>query len=119
MKVRRKDGVPIIAVDEDLDAANVTEFQRLAAEALGPDTLSLVVDLSGASYVDSAGIDALLRLNERLDRRRARLILVVPESSRLHRLFALVGMPEAIAIHPSTDGALAMPPSRERSCRDR
>jgi anti-sigma B factor antagonist len=106
MKIRHHDGVPIITVDEDLDAANAPELQRLAAAALGPDALSLVIDLSGARYVDSAGIDVLLRLRDRLDRRRAELILVIPEASQLHRLFAMVGMPEATAIHPSTEDAL-------------
>lgn len=115
MEIRHHEGTPIVAVEEDIDAANVAEVQHLAAQALGPDALSLVIDLSGARYVDSAGIDTLLRLSDRLERRRARLILVVPDSSQLHRLFAIVGMPEAVAIHPSVEDALAALPSRDRS----
>lgn len=118
MEIRQGDGIPIVEVGEDLDAANAGEVQRLVAKALGPEALSLVVDLSGSRYVDSAGIDILLRLSERLERRRARLLLVIPESSRLHRLFAMVGMPEAIAIQPTVDDALAAVRSRERACKE-
>ncbi|HET9162989.1 MAG TPA: STAS domain-containing protein [Solirubrobacterales bacterium] len=109
------DGVPIARLNEDLDAANVAAVQRRLAEALGPDALSLVVDLSRTRYVDSAGIDMLLRLSDRLDRRRATLVLVVPESSQLMRLFAIVGLPEAISIHPTLDDALAGQRSRRPS----
>lgn len=117
MEIRRGEGIPILGVGEDLDAANAAEVQRLAAKALGPDALSLIVDLSGARYVDSAGIDTLLRLGDRLERRRAKLILVIPESSQLQRLFAMVGMAEAIAVHPSIEGALATLRSGDRSGR--
>lgn len=117
MQIRQSGGIPVVIVDEDLDAANAGAVQHVAAEALGPDALSVIFDLSGAGYVDSAGIDALLRLSDRLARRRARLILVIPESSQLQRLFAIVGMPEAIAVHPSIDDARAALRARERSCR--
>lgn len=118
MKIRQDEGIPIVSVGEDLDAANAAEVQHLAAKALGPDALSLVVDLSGARYVDSAGIDTLLRLSDRLERRRAKLALVIPEASQLHRLFGIVAMPEAIAVHPSIEDALSALRSLDRSCRE-
>ena len=107
LDIEQIDGVPIARLNEDLDAANAAAVQRKLAEALGPDTLSLVIDLSGTRYLDSAGIDMLLRLGDRLDHRRAKLILVIPESSPLNRLVAIVGLPEALAIRPSVDEALA------------
>lgn len=115
LEIEQIDGVPIAHLKEDLDAANTAAVQRQLAEALEPDALSLVLDLSQTRYVDSAGIDMLLRLSDRLDHRRAQLILVIPESSQLKRLFAIVGLPEAIAIHPSLDDALAGQRSREPS----
>lgn len=105
-KIERIDGVPIAHACEDIDAANVRSIQQQLAHALGPDASTIVIDLSGARYVDSAGIDMLLRLGERLDHRRAKLILVIPDSSQLKRLAAIVGLPEAIAIRPSLPEAL-------------
>jgi anti-sigma B factor antagonist len=115
LDVEQLGGVPVVRINEDIDAANAASTQQQLAEALGPDALRLVIDLSATRYVDSAGIDMLLRLSDRLDRRRVRLILVIPETSHLNRLAAIVGLPEAIAIHPSLSAALqeAGPVDRE------
>jgi anti-anti-sigma factor len=106
LDLERIDGVPIVHVNEDIDAANVTTIQQQLANALGPDASRLVIDLSETRYLDSAGIDMLLRLSDRLDNRRAKLILVIPDTSQLKRLVSIVGLPDAIAIHPTLAGAL-------------
>lgn len=106
LDVEQIDGVPIVRVSEDIDAANAATVQQRLADALGPHALSLIVDLSDTRYIDSAGIDMLLRLGGRLDRRRAKLILVMPDTSPLKRLVTIVGMPEAIAIHSGLPEAL-------------
>jgi anti-anti-sigma factor len=115
LDVERIDGVPVVHVKEDIDAANVAATQEALADALGPDALSLVVDLSETRYVDSAGIDMLLRLGERLDQSRARLIVVIPEDSQLRRLVKIVGLPQAIAIRGDVAEALqdAASPKRQ------
>jgi anti-anti-sigma factor len=106
LNIEQIDGVPVAHVKEDIDAANAAAIHQHLAEALGPDALSLIVDLSDTGYVDSAGLDMLLRLSDRLDHRRARLILVIPDTSQLKRLVMLVGLPEAITIRPSLTTAL-------------
>jgi anti-anti-sigma factor len=65
-----------------------------------------VVDLSDTRYLDSAGIDMLLRLSERLEHRRAELILVIPGGSQLRRLATIVGLSRTITIHSSRADAL-------------
>ena len=104
--IEKIDGVPIAHIDGDIDAANAAATQLQLADALDSDALSLVVDLSDTRYLDSAGIDMLLRLADRLDRRRAKLILVIPDASQLMRLATLVGLPGAAAIRPSLQSAL-------------
>jgi anti-sigma B factor antagonist len=107
LDLERIDGVPIAHVREDIDAANSAVVHQQLADALGPEASSLVVDLSETRYLDSAGIDMLLRLSDRLDHRRAELILVIPDASQLKRLATIVGLPDAIAIHPTLAAALA------------
>lgn len=104
--VERIDGVRIAHIDGDIDAANAPATQQRLADTLDSDALSLVVDLSATRYVDSAGIDMLLRLSDRLDRRRAKLILIIPDASQLKRLATIVGLPQAVAIRPSLQSAL-------------
>lgn len=106
MDIEKVDGVPIARVHEDIDAASVTAIRQQLADALGPDALGLVIDLSEVRYLDSAGIDMLLRLGDRLDQRRAYLSLVIPDDSQLKRLADLVGLPKAVAVHPSLPAAL-------------
>jgi anti-sigma B factor antagonist len=106
LDIERIDGVPIAHAREDIDAANVAIVYQQLADALSPDVVRLIVDLSDIRYLDSAGIDMLLRLSDRLDHRRARLILVIPQTSQLKRLVTIVGLPDAIAIYPSLREAL-------------
>jgi anti-anti-sigma factor len=105
LDLERIDGVPIARVDEDIDAASATVVRHQLDDALDPNASSLIIDLSEASYIDSAGIDMLFRLGDRLDHRRARLILVIPDTSQLKRLVAIVGLPEAIAVQPTLGAA--------------
>jgi anti-sigma B factor antagonist len=106
LDLERIDGVPIAHIREDIDAANATIIQQQLADALGPVASSLVIDLSEIRYLDSAGIDMLLRLSLRLDDRRAKLILVIPDTSQLKRLAWIVGLPDAIATYPALSAAL-------------
>ncbi|MGH9920670.1 MAG: STAS domain-containing protein [Nitrososphaerales archaeon] len=126
LDVDRIDGVPIAHVHEDIDAANAKTIQQQLADALSPDTPSLIIDLGDTRYLDSAGIDMLLRLSDRLDHRRTKLFLVIPDNSQLKRLATLVALPDAIAIHASLPEALqeathrppaqtAAPPATDRT----
>jgi anti-anti-sigma factor len=106
LEIERLDGVPVAHLTEDLDAANAAHVQRQLDGALDPDASNLVVDLSDTRYLDSAAIDMLLRLGDRLEHRRAKLILIIPESSQLMRLAVIVGLPDAIAVHRTLSAAL-------------
>jgi anti-anti-sigma factor len=104
--IEKIDGVPVAHISDDIDAANAMATQQQLADALDPDALSLVIDLSETRYVDSAGIDMLLRLGDRFDRRRVKLILVIPDASKLKRLATIVGLPDAIPTHSDLSAAL-------------
>jgi anti-sigma B factor antagonist len=106
LAIEKVDGVPIARVNDDIDAANVSSIQQQLADALDPDALCLVIDLSDIRYLDSAGIDMLLRLSDRLNQRRTKLFLVIPDDSQLKRLVKLVGLPDLVAVHPALPDAL-------------
>jgi anti-anti-sigma factor len=106
MEVEHIDGVPIAHVRQDIDAATVAGIQTQLDETLGPDAFSLIVDVTETGYIDSAGIDMLMRLGERLGQRRATLMLVIPADSQLSRLAALVGLDSALDVHRTVRGAL-------------
>jgi anti-anti-sigma factor len=91
----------------DIDASNASTIGDSLAACLGPDADSLVLDLTTIGYLDSAGLDMLFRVSERLRQRRATLRLVVPAGSQLARLAAIVGLPEAIPVHDTVEEALS------------
>jgi stage II sporulation protein AA (anti-sigma F factor antagonist) len=108
LAVERVDSVAVARPRGDIDASNADRLHDELAKCLdGGDAEDLVLDLGEVRYVDSAGIDMLFRLAERLRRRRARLLLAMPAGSPLLRLAEIVGLPRAVEIHPSVDEALA------------
>jgi anti-anti-sigma factor len=106
LDVEHFDGVPVARPREDIDAANAGHMREQLAACLTPEADGLVVDLSDTRYVDSAGIDMLFRLGERLGQRRATLALVIPADSQLQRLAQIVALPRAMPVHATLPQAL-------------
>lgn len=106
LELETRESVPVARARSDIDAANARRLGDELTECVGGGD-SLVLDLSDTRYVDSAGIDMLFRLGERLRQRRARLLLVIPPDSNLLRLAEIVGLPRTVAVHATVDDALA------------
>jgi anti-anti-sigma factor len=104
--VERRNGLSVAKPRGDIDVASAPQVRAELATCLTPDVDVLVLDLSATAYVDSAGLDMLFRLNERLRQRRARLLLVIPPGSHLARLVEIVALDRAVAIHKSVETAL-------------
>ena len=71
------------------------------------DALSLVIDLDGCRYLDSAAIEVVFDLARRLGRRRQELKLVLPPSSPLARVLMLTEVHSVAPVHETLDSALA------------
>jgi len=106
IEVERLDGIPVARPRGDIDAANASTVREQLAACLDVDTDKLVVDLGETRYVDSAGIDMLFRLGERLRQRRATLLLVIPGDSQLQRLATIVALPSALPVCETVAQAL-------------
>ena len=91
---------------EDIDTANARAVQDALAGCLDRDADRLILDLSAVRYVDSAGLDMLLRLSELLRHRRSELLVVIPRSSPLLRVAEIVDLPGAVPVYPTLDDAL-------------
>jgi anti-anti-sigma factor len=100
------DRIPVARPRGDVDAASARFVHEDLSDRLGPDADVLVVDLSATRYVDSAGVDMLFRLDDRLRQRRAALRLVVPTDSPLQRLLEIVGLRASVAVFDCLDDAI-------------
>jgi anti-anti-sigma factor len=101
--------IPIARPRGDIDAATADDLRERLAERMSNEVPGIVLDLSETRYVDSAGIDMLLRLSERLRQRRAELVLVIPPTSQLVRLADLVGLSRAMPVRASLEESLSVP----------
>lgn len=100
------DTADILSLVGDLDLASAPRFVSQAAEALRNGARRLLVELEGVSFVDSAGLAALLNVLRRATAQRAGMVLVgarpqvldVLAQTRLDREFAF-----APSIEEATD----------------
>lgn len=54
-------GVALVEVSGDVDLEHADELSTVALAAMTPDVSKIVVDLSGVSFLDSTGLNALIR----------------------------------------------------------
>jgi anti-anti-sigma factor len=109
------DGVPLVRVAADIDSANATKLRDQLIACVPHGARDLIVDLSATRYLDSAGIDMLFRLNQRLGQRRGCLRLVIPVESQLARLADIVALPSAMPVYPTVERAIEAAARASRS----
>jgi anti-anti-sigma factor len=98
--------VPVARVHGELDASNVAEMGDRLRAMLSNRSLGIVVDLSGTTYLDSAGINVLFALAEEMRGHQQRLGLVVGERSPIARVVSLTGLDRLIPVRPTRPEAL-------------
>lgn len=107
LQATRVDGVPVVRAPEEIDAANALRVGADVAACLVSGVFELVVDLSGTAFIDSAGLDMLFRLSERLRQRRVCMRVAIPANSQLARLADIVALSSGMPVHDSVADALA------------
>lgn len=106
VEVDALNGVAVARLRGELDAANTDAVERALAAAQEPAPRSLVVDLSEATFLDSAMIALLFKLARRLRARRERIALVSPPSSPIRGFLGLSGLSTVTEVADSVDDAL-------------
>jgi anti-sigma B factor antagonist len=99
--------VSIAAIEGEVDASNAGEVAGRLRTALTNRSTVLVVDLTGTTYIDSAGINMLYELTAELDHRQQRMRLVVPATSPIARMLTIAGLDAAVPLHETRAEALA------------
>jgi anti-anti-sigma factor len=102
----QRDDVSIAAIEGEIDASNVHEVGERLRALLTNHSTALVVDLTGTTYLDSAGINLLFELAGELSDRQQRLRLVVPASTPVLRMLAIAGLTATVPTHETRAAAL-------------
>jgi anti-anti-sigma factor len=99
-------GVYLVGVTGELDVSNVGALERAAYE-MSNEALGLVLDLSAATYIDSATIGLLFKLRAYLARRGQALRVVCTPGSSAQRVLELTGFDRELPPAEDRDGAIA------------
>jgi anti-sigma B factor antagonist len=99
--------VPVLAVHGDLDVGTAPRLCWRIDQARKRGIRALVLDLSQAEFCDSTGLRALAGAERELAAQRARMVVVVPASGPVARLFDVSGARELMETHETRGAALA------------
>lgn len=99
--------VKVVRFEGDIDLSNARDLEVELVNAVGNEALGLVVDLSDARHLDSAGVRLLFRLAARLGQRRQHLGVVVPESSAIRRVLLLTKFDTCAPLTTTVEEAVA------------
>lgn len=86
---RRSDGT-LISLGGELDYFEVPALERALAEAVSAGDVGSVVDLSGLTFIDCAGVRSLLTAQENASR-GGHLLTFVHPAGIVQKVFALTG----------------------------
>ena len=90
--VDRRDDVVIGTLTGEVDLSNAMELEGLITDAVPNTVRGVVLDLSGISYVDNAGVRLLLSLAGRL---------------RWRRVLSMVGVGSKVMLETTLDAAIS------------
>ncbi|MEK6326171.1 MAG: STAS domain-containing protein [Actinomycetota bacterium] len=87
----------------EVDLSNARSVKEKLLDAVPNTASGLVLDLSPTHHLDSSGVRVIFELAERLDNRRQKLELVVPDESNVRRVLQLTGVHRIVPMFSSVD----------------
>jgi anti-anti-sigma factor len=102
-----RDSNVIVRIEGDVDAANAAGVLDQVTRVLTNFVEGLVLDLSGTRHLDSAGIQMLLDLDERLRSRGQHLSVYVTREQPLRLTLTLFELERAFPLADSLEEAMA------------
>ncbi len=94
-------GLPVVTVSGEVDLAVAPVMEAHITNALGPGS-DLVIDLSGATFIDSVALGVLTLTLERCEDAGNQLFLVIGDQ-RVLRVFELTGLTTSFSIFDSRE----------------
>jgi stage II sporulation protein AA (anti-sigma F factor antagonist) len=105
--VSRHGDAVVLAVQDELDLLTVPEFGRTLTAVQAAATGPVVLDLTGVTFLDSSGINAIVLAGRAPEDASPRLRVVATGPTVL-RTIQLAGAHELLVLAPTVDEALAM-----------
>jgi anti-anti-sigma factor len=106
LSTRTEENTIVASLVGEVDISNAADIGSALEGSVPQRALGLVLDLSRATYIDSAGVHLLFRLGGRLTRRRQQLRVVVPDTTPVYKIVNLAGLGWTVPQDHSVDEAL-------------
>jgi len=100
-------GVPVVTAPTEIDVTTAGQMRAMLAEWAARGHITLVVDMTGTEFCDSAGLSVLVRAHKQALAERGELRVILPASGTVARLFSLTGLDRVIPHFASLEQALA------------
>jgi len=104
-------GVPVVTAPAEIDVTTAGELRAMLAEWAARGHITLVVDMTGTEFCDSAGLTVLVRAHKQALAQGGQLRLALPTSGTVLRVFTLTGLDRVIPHFASLEQALALAPA--------
>ena len=105
----------VVTVPTEIDTINAGEVRQTLLAATSRDATVLIIDMSGTTFCDSAGVQAIIDTYNQAAATHTQLRLV---ATAVLRILTLVGVDQLIPIYPTLEAALARTPAAAASTRD-
>jgi len=100
-------GIPIVAVQGEIDLYTVPEFRKALQQVIDEEPSALIVDLREISYIDSAGLGALLAAFKTLSAHNAPICVVTgPDNPGVRRVLEITRLDTLMLIRNSVEDAV-------------
>jgi anti-anti-sigma factor len=87
----------------EVDLANARSVRDRLLEAVPNTATGLVLDLTATQHLDSSGVRVLFELAERLENRRQKLEIVIPDDAPVKRVLLLTEIDRVVPLFASVD----------------
>ena len=94
----------VVTVPAEVDVTNIGEVRQALLSAARQDVPVLIIDMSGTTFCDSAGVHAIVAAYQEAAAAGTELRLV---ATAVLRILTMVGVDQLIPIYPDLEAALA------------
>ena len=99
-----REAANVVAIRGEVDLSNVHVLEETCTRAL-KSSLPLIVDLTTVPYIDSTGLNALMKIQARCQARKVEFAVAFT-SKLLSRIFSVLSLQEKLRIFPTVEVAI-------------
>jgi len=100
LEVSRSADRTVLHLRGEFDLVTAPQILGSVEEHLAAPTGELVMDLRGLSFIDSSGLSALIRMNQRLAG-AGRGFSIVPPPHNVAKVFQITGLDQVLPLQPA------------------